>query len=64
MLCSFSRLDKTKIKSIESAEKKIGKTLLAFSCHDTAPSKLTEEELALIRETEKKLGVFLVAVKK
>jgi hypothetical protein len=62
MLCSLSRLDNEKISSIESAEKKIGKTLLAFSCRDLAPANLTEEELSLIKETEKKLGVVLVAV--
>ena len=63
MLCSLSQLDKEKITSIESAEKKLGKTLLAFSCHDTPPAKLTEEEVALVKETEKKLGICLVAVK-
>ncbi len=63
MLCSLSKLDEGKINAIESAEKKIGKTLLAFSCHDTAPAKLTQEEIAVIGETEKKLGVLLVAVK-
>jgi len=63
MLCSLSNLDKEKIKSIESAEKKIGKTLLAFSCHDTPPAKLTEEEVTLVKETETKLGICLVAVK-
>ncbi len=63
MLCSLSNLDKDKIKSIESAEKKIGKTLLAFSCHDTPPAKLTEEEVAVVKETETKLGICLVAVK-
>ncbi len=63
MLCSLSKLDKEKIKSIESTEKKIGKTLLAFSCHDTAPAKLTQEEITVIGEIEKKLGVLLVAVK-
>lgn len=62
MLCSLSRLDNEKIKSIESAEKTIGKTLLAFSCHDAAPAKLTEEEIAVIKDTEKKLGVALVAI--
>ena len=64
MLCSLSKLDKEKIKSIESVEKKIGKTVLAFSCHDTPPAKLTQEEIAILGETEKKLGVVLVAVEK
>ena len=63
MLCSLSKLDNEKIKSIESAEKKIGKKLLAFNCHDTAAANLTQEEIAIIGETEKKLGVVLVAVK-
>jgi hypothetical protein len=63
MLCSLSKLDNEKIKAIESAEKRIGKTLLAFNCHDTAPAKLTQEEIVVLGETEKKLGVVLVAVK-
>ncbi|MDA8240898.1 MAG: hypothetical protein M0Z67_11095 [Nitrospiraceae bacterium] len=48
---------------VKSAEKKVGKTLLAFSCHDVAAATLTPEELAAVQETEKKLGVVLVAVK-
>ena len=63
MLCSLSKLDKEKISSIESAEKKIGKTLLAFNCKDFAPANLTEDELSMVKETEKKLGVVLVAVR-
>jgi hypothetical protein len=63
MLCTLSKLDKEKIGSIESVEKKIGKTLLAFSCKDASPEALTEGELTLIKETEKKLGVALVAVR-
>jgi len=61
-MCSLSNLDKEKINSIECAEKKIGKTLLAFNCRDIAAAHLTEEELAVVKETEKKLGVVLVAV--
>ena len=63
MLCAFSKLDREKIETIKSAEKKVGKTLLAFSCHDVAAATLTPEELAAVQETEKKLGVVLVAVK-
>ncbi len=62
MLCSLARLDNEKIASIEATEKKIGKTLLAFSCHDIAPAKLTKEEITAIGEAEKKLGIVLVAV--
>ena len=63
MLCALSKLDKNQIDSIQSSEKKIGKTLLAFSCHDIAPAELTEEELAELNDTEKKLGIVLVAVR-
>ena len=62
MLCSLSKLDNEKIKSIESAEKKIGKRLLAVNCHDTAAAKLTQEEIAIVSEAEKKLGLVLVAI--
>jgi len=63
MLCSISKLDNEKLGSIQSTEKKIGKTLLAFSCHEVVPAELTETELAMVNEAEKKLGVVLVAVK-
>ncbi|MGE5301265.1 MAG: hypothetical protein ACM3MB_09950 [Acidobacteriota bacterium] len=63
MLCALSKLDKEKIENIKSAEKKMGKTLLAFSCHDVAAETLTEEELDVIRKTERELGIVLVAVK-
>lgn len=62
MLCSLAKLDNDKIKSLESVEAKIGKRLLAFNCHDAAAAKLTQEEISMIGETEKKLGVYLVAV--
>ena len=49
-------------KSINALEKELGKTLLAFSCHDLRPSGLTGDELSRIEEVEKQLGVSLVAV--
>lgn len=63
MLCNLSSLDKGKIETIKSVEKKLGKTLLAYSCHSFTPADLSSNELAQISETEKKLGVVLVAVK-
>jgi len=65
MLCSLS----TKIKpetlhAIQSLEKELGKTLLAFSCHDLKPAELKHEELARIKEMENKLGLSLVAVRR
>ncbi len=63
MLCSLAHLDKEKVAAIQSLEKKLGKTIIAFSCKDIGVSPLREDELAQIRHTEEELGVALVAVK-
>jgi hypothetical protein len=41
----------------------LGKTVIAFSCSDVSATQLKDAELAQIKETEKKLGLALVAVK-
>jgi hypothetical protein len=63
MMCSLSALDQNKINAIKEMEQKIGKTVLAFSCREIEPAELTREELALIADTEKQLGLLLIAVK-
>ncbi len=63
MICNLSRLDEAKIEAVRAVERKMGKTLLAFSCRDISPADLTAEELNQIRETENKLGLVLIAVK-
>lgn len=63
MLCNLSRLDASKIETIKSVEQRLGKTLLAYNCYDVSPADLTKEEINQIAETERKLGVVLVAVK-
>jgi hypothetical protein len=63
MVCTFANLDKEKVAAIQSLEKKLGKTIIAFSCKDLAVSPLKDDEIAQIREIEKKLGLALVAVK-
>ncbi len=62
MLCILAHLDKEKVSAVQSLEKKLGKTIIAFSCGDIGVSSLREDELAQIRDAEKKLGVALVAV--
>lgn len=63
MLCSIANnVNEDTLTTITSLEKEIGKTLLAFKCHDLKPSQLSDEELSKIEEIEKKLGVSLVAV--
>lgn len=63
MICSIANnVNDTTLKAITDLEKDLGKTLLAFSCHNLNASKLNAEELKKIQDTEKKLGVSLVAV--
>ena len=63
MICSLSNLKENDVKTITTLEKKLGKTLLAFSCHDLGADTLSEAELAEIQMLEKKMGMSLVAVK-
>lgn len=63
MICSLStKLDGNALDEIQSLERKLGKTLLAFSCHELKPHKISEEELTSIQSLENKLGISLVAV--
>ena len=63
MLCSIAtKVDGSTLQSINDLEKGLGKTLLAYSCHDLKPSELSADELSKVQEVEKKLGVSLVAV--
>jgi hypothetical protein len=63
MLCSLASLDKEKVEAIQSLEKKLGKTVLAFSCKEMKIDTLKDDEIAQIREAEGRLGLSLVAVK-
>jgi hypothetical protein len=63
MICSITNnMDEATLKSLTDLEKDLGKTLLAFSCHDVKPSMLSADELQKVQDVEKKLGVSLVAV--
>ncbi len=64
MLCSLSVLRENDMAAIRSLESKLGKPLLAYTCHwDVGAASLDEEELGQIRDLEEKLGLSLVAVK-
>ncbi|WDP92247.1 MAG: hypothetical protein HUN04_22000 [Desulfobacter sp.] len=62
MLCSYSQLDESALKSIQALESEIGKSLLSFSCQDVEPASVDEGALEKIRKLEKALSVSLVAV--
>ena len=62
-MCSLASLDKEKIEAIRSLEKKMGKTLLAFSCREMKIDTLKDDEVSAIREAEGSLGLSLIAVK-
>ncbi|MGD2079537.1 MAG: hypothetical protein PVJ36_00205 [Nitrospirota bacterium] len=63
MVCSYADLDSDKLKAVQDLEKKLGKTMLAFSCQDINSDALSDSELAELREAEKRLGLSLLAVK-
>ncbi len=63
MLCTLANLEKEKLADIQTLEKSMGKTLIAFSCKDIKIVPLKEDELSQIKQVEKKLNVSLVAVK-
>jgi hypothetical protein len=63
MLCTVANLDTPKLEAVQSLEKKLGRTLVAFSCKDIrVVNTLKEDEVAQIKQTEAKLGLALVAV--
>ncbi len=63
MLCSLdTQVNEETIATINELEKDLGKTLLAFRCHNLKPSELSEAELQRIKDVESKLGLSLVAV--
>ena len=63
MLCSLdTRMNDATLKTITDLEQDLGKTLLAFRCHNLNPSALSAEQLQKVQAAEAKLGVALVAV--
>jgi hypothetical protein len=62
MMCSLAKLEADKLEAIQALEKKLGKTLLAFSCGEAKPAALQDAELDKIKEVEGGLGLSLVAV--
>ena len=63
MICSLStKIDEKAMGEINSLEKELGQTLLAFSCHDLKPKKITDKDLSRIQSLESKLGISLVSV--
>jgi hypothetical protein len=51
-----------KVNEIQALEKEIGKTLLAFACHDVKATDLSADQLSKVQALEKKMGLSLVAV--
>jgi hypothetical protein len=63
MLCSIAtHMNESTLQTIKELEKDLGKTLLAFKCHDLRPSMLSAEQLRKLQEIENNLGISLVAV--
>jgi hypothetical protein len=63
MLCSLAtNVNESTLNAITDLEKDLGKTLLAFNCHDLKPSSLSVDELQKVQKVEKDLGISIVAV--
>lgn len=62
MICSLSNLKEQDLDQIRSLEKELGKTLLAFSCHQSNVAALADAELGKIQLLENNLGISLVAL--
>ncbi|RJQ81890.1 MAG: hypothetical protein C4519_08400 [Desulfobacteraceae bacterium] len=63
MLCSIAtNINESTLQTIKDLEKELGKSLLAFKCHEVKPSMVNGKELDKIKEVEKSLGISLVAV--
>ncbi len=63
MICNYAQMDEKKIEAVRALEKKLGKTLIAFTCNDVVADTLSDTELDEIRRVEKGLGISLLAVK-
>ena len=62
MICNLSNLKDNDVNDIAALEKDLGKTLLAFSCHDAKIADIGEDELNRIKALEQKMGISLVAL--
>ena len=62
MLCNIAKLENDKLEAIQKLEKEVGKTLVAFSCHDVKPAELSDDQLSKIKAAEDEIGFALVAV--
>lgn len=63
MMCNLSKIQESQLQAVKETEKKLNKTLLAFTCHDLSPDPLTDDELRTVRELERQTGLVIVAVK-
>ncbi len=62
MLCSFAAIEDDKLKPLQELENDLGRTLLAFSCHEAKPAELTPDQLEKIKKLEQRLGLVVVAI--
>jgi hypothetical protein len=63
MMYTLAHLEKDKLADIQSLEKTLGKTLVAFAPKDVKFIPLKDDEISRIQQVEKKLNISLVAVK-
>ena len=57
-----SNVNESTVKTINSLEKELGKTLLAFKGYELNLTNLDTSQLEKVQQIEKELGISLVAV--
>ena len=62
MLYSLSHLEGKQVEELKRIEKKLGRTVLAYSGYSSQPAPLSEEQIHELQAAEKKLGLCLIAV--
>lgn len=63
MICNLSKMEQSQLEAVKATEKKLNKTLLAFTCHDLSADTLTDTELQAVKDLESRTGLVVVAVK-
>jgi hypothetical protein len=63
MMYTLAHLEKEKLADVQSLEKSLGKTLVAFAPKEVSFVTLKDDEISRIQQIEKKLNISLVAVK-
>lgn len=61
MLCTYAKLDEKKLAALRELELQQDVRVIALSCHDVKPARLTKVQEEAIKKAEQEMGVVLLA---